>query len=231
VESSREPRRRRGYGQFCAIASALDVVGERWTLLIVRDLFLGPKRYTDLREGLPGIATDLLTARLRTLESAGLVRRRTLPRPAPATVYELTERGALLGPALGALAKVGFEFLGEPDDDTTIPPERLALALRPAFQPGAVPHHRATYELDLDGEQFVVAVRGEELEVARGTASDADLALRTDPITLTRLLRRATEPDVALATGALRLQGRREGLDDFLTAFSFAADGEPADMT
>src|SRR6266536_6294504 len=81
------------YEQYCPVARTLDVVGERWTLLIVRDLLMGPKRYTDLRAGLPGIATDILTARLRALEEAGFVRRRELPPPAPATVYELTEDG------------------------------------------------------------------------------------------------------------------------------------------
>src|SRR6266536_4496383 len=84
---------RKTYEQYCPVARTLDVVGERWTLLIVRDLLMGPKRYTDLRVGLPGIATDILTARLRTLEEAGFVRRRDLPPPAPATVYELTEDG------------------------------------------------------------------------------------------------------------------------------------------
>src|SRR4030095_5650115 len=82
---------RKTYSQYCPVARALDVVGERWTLLIVRDLMMGPKRYTDLRAGLPGIATDILTARLRTLEQAGFLRRRELPRPAPATGSELTE--------------------------------------------------------------------------------------------------------------------------------------------
>src|SRR5262245_66302265 len=147
-------RTRRGYGQFCAVARALDVVGERWTLLIVRDLMISPKRYTDLRDGLPGIATDLLTARLRTLEEAGLVRRRTLPRPAPASVYELTERGALLGPVVGSLARVGFELLDEPGKNDDVRPERTVLSLRASFDPEAVPGLDATYELVLDDEPF-----------------------------------------------------------------------------
>jgi DNA-binding HxlR family transcriptional regulator len=220
VEKSGEQSRRRGYGQYCAVASALDVVGERWTLLIVRDLFLGPKRYTDLRTGLPGIATDLLTARLRTLEAAGLVRRRTLPKPAPATVYELTDRGRLLGPALGALAQVGFGFLGEPADDTHMPPERLVLALRAAFDATAVPGHDATYQLQLDDEPFSIAVHGDEIDVAPGSAPHADLRLRTDPITLTRLLRRTTAPDDALGDATLQIEGDRAALDDFLAAFA-----------
>ena len=220
METSGEQPRRRGYGQYCAVAKALDVVGERWTLLIVRDLFLGPKRYTDLRTGLPGIATDLLTARLRTLERAGLVRRRTLPKPAPAMVYELTDRGRLLGPALGALAQVGFGFLGEPADDTQMPPERLVLALRAAFDATAVPDHNATYQLQLEDEPFVIAVDGDGIDVAPGSAPHADLTLRTDPITLTRLLRRTTAPDDALRSGALQLEGTPGRLDHFLGAFA-----------
>ena len=218
METSGEQPRRRGYGQYCAVARALDVVGERWTLLIVRDLFLGPKRYTDLRAGLPGIATDLLTARLRTLEGAGLVQRRTLPKPAPATVYELTDRGRLLGPALGALAQVGFAYLDEPGDDTHMPPERLVLALRAAFDATAVPDHRATYQLQLDDEAFYLVVGGSEIDVAPGSTPHATLTLSTSPVTLTRLLR-GTDPDDAIARGDLRLEGRRSSLDDFLAAF------------
>jgi DNA-binding HxlR family transcriptional regulator/putative sterol carrier protein len=212
---------RRGYGQYCAISGALDVLGERWTLLIVRDLFLGPKRYTDLREGLPGIATDLLTARLRTLEGAGLVRRRTLPRPAPATVYELTERGRLLGPVLRGLAQVGFTLLHEVPGDADVPPERLALALRAAFRPDAAPEHDTTCQLELDDEPFVLAVRGGELDVGRGTTSDADLTLRSDPVTLIRLLQGGTTVDEALASRRLAAEGPRAALDRFVAAFAW----------
>src|SRR6266498_5348038 len=102
---------RKMYEQYCPVARTLDVVGERWTLLIVRDLLMGPKRYTDLRAGLPGIATDILTARLRRLEDAGFVRRRELPPPAPATIYELTETGNRLKPAILALGQVGLATL------------------------------------------------------------------------------------------------------------------------
>ena len=220
VGTSKEQPRRRGYGQYCAVASALDVVGERWTLLIVRDLFLGPKRYTDLRAGLPGIATDLLTARLRTLEGAGLVQRRTLPRPAPASVYELTERGRLLGPALRALAQVGFTFLDDPDDDTHMPPDRLVIALRAAYDAAAVAEHRATYQLELAGESFAIAVRGEEIDIRPGAAPDADLALRTEPITLTRLLRGVARVDDARAGGRLEVEGHPSRFEDFLAAFA-----------
>ena len=97
---------RRRYGQFCPLAKALDVLGERWTLLIVRELLAGPKRYTDLRAGLPGLATDLLATRLRELQEAGVVDRHEVPPPTPATVYELTERGRALlaGPRANGFA-------------------------------------------------------------------------------------------------------------------------------
>jgi DNA-binding HxlR family transcriptional regulator len=210
MATAQRERSRRGYGQFCAAASALDVVGERWTLLIVRDLLMGPKRYTDLREGLPGIATDLLAARLRTLEGAGLVARRTLPPPAPATVYELTERGRLLGPVLAGLARVGFGFLGDPPDDADVPPERLVLALRASFHPDAVPGLDATYQLFLSSEAFVLTVRDGELGVTRGTTGDADLTIETDAVTLVRFLH-----------GEAELDGPRKPLERFRTAFAW----------
>src|SRR5918999_2880352 len=103
---------KRSYEQYCPLARSLDLLGERWTLLIVRDLVAGPKRYTDLQRALPGLATDLLTDRLRKLERAGVVRRRELSPPAPATVYELTQRGSELEPAVLALARFGLGLLG-----------------------------------------------------------------------------------------------------------------------
>jgi len=105
---------RRRYGQFCPLAKALDVLGERWTLLVVRELLAGPKRYTDLRAGLPGLATDLLAARLRELQQAGVIGRRVVPPPTPATVYELTERGLALRPVIRELSRWGRPLLLDP---------------------------------------------------------------------------------------------------------------------
>jgi DNA-binding HxlR family transcriptional regulator len=102
----------RSYRQYCAVARGLDVVGERWTLLIVRDLLIGPKRYKDLLTGLPGIGTNLLATRLRDLEEQGLVGRRVLPPPAGSTVYELTQVGQALEPVVTALGRWGHRFLG-----------------------------------------------------------------------------------------------------------------------
>ncbi|KJK58052.1 winged helix-turn-helix transcriptional regulator [Saccharothrix sp. ST-888] len=105
---------RRSYDQYCAVARALDAVGERWSLLIVRELLDGPRRYTDLHADLPGVSTDILAARLRQLESEGLAVRRRLERPANATVYQLTERGLALRQVVDALGAWGLAALGEP---------------------------------------------------------------------------------------------------------------------
>src|SRR5262245_56752497 len=217
MESSADKPSRRGYGQYCAVASALDVLGERWTLLIVRDLMGGPKRYTDLRAGLPGMGTDLLTARLRALESAGFVARRTLPRPAPATVYELTEQAAVLRPVVQALARVGFQFLGRLTDDTELPADRLVTALHASFSPDVLYGIDATYELALDDELFDIAVRDGALEIARGPGPDADLTIRADPVTLARVLQGEADPDV------LDVEGPAHELERFVTAFSWRA--------
>ncbi|MEU9359797.1 helix-turn-helix domain-containing protein [Streptomyces sp. NPDC048301] len=107
------PARRRSYDQFCATARALDAVGDRWTLLIVRELLAGPRRYTDLHADLPGVSTDVLASRLKDMEQGGLAVRRRLPPPAAASVYELTERGRGLLPVLTALAGWGAPALGE----------------------------------------------------------------------------------------------------------------------
>lgn len=105
---------RRSYDQYCAVARALDAVGERWSLLIVRELLDGPRRYTDLHADLPGVSTDILAGRLKQLESEGLVVRRKLERPANAVVYQLTERGLTLRQVVDALGSWGLGALGEP---------------------------------------------------------------------------------------------------------------------
>src|SRR5437763_15979991 len=105
---------RRSYSQYCAVARGLDVIGDRWMLLIVRDLLLGPKRYTDLLDGLPGIGTNLLALRLREMEQAGLVERAVLPPPVGSAVYQLTAAGRALAPVMVSLGRWGARFLGEP---------------------------------------------------------------------------------------------------------------------
>src|ERR1700690_1771860 len=107
-------RTKRKYGQYCGVARALDVVGERWTLLVVRNLLLGPRRYSDLLRELPGMTTNLLAKRLDEMEAASLVERRALPPPAAATVYALTETGAALEPVVMELGRFGGRYMDQP---------------------------------------------------------------------------------------------------------------------
>src|SRR5205809_2716919 len=137
----------RSYEQFCGIARALDLVGERWALLIVRDLILGPKRFTDLRGGLPAIGTNVLAARLKELERGGVVARRTLPPPAASTVYELTDYGRTLeGPVL-ALGRWGARSMGPRQDGQALRSEWFGVALKAFFRPEAAADLAAEIEL------------------------------------------------------------------------------------
>jgi DNA-binding HxlR family transcriptional regulator/putative sterol carrier protein len=213
---------RKTYSQYCPVARALDVVGERWTLLIVRDLMMGPKRYTDLRAGLPGIATDILTARLRTLEQAGFVRRRELPRPAPATVYELTEDALQLRQAILALGRVGLTTLGGPEAGEDVRPERMVLGLRVSFRRDEFAELTETYELTIDGEPFTVDVGDGAVDTRPGTASSPAMRLRTDADTFIALLTGELAPAAAIADDRAALEGEREALERFIEAFGFA---------
>jgi DNA-binding HxlR family transcriptional regulator len=210
------------YDQYCPVARSLDILGERWTLLIVRDLLMGPMRYTDLRESLRGIATDLLTTRLRTLEDAGYVQRRGLPRPARVTVYELTDSGRRVGRVVLELARLGLERLGPPAADQEIDRDALVLALRASFKPDRAAEASGSYQLELDGEPFAVTIDGKRAVTARGDAEDPDLVITTSGRTLAGLLARTTDPGAAIAAGDVQLDGTRPGLDRFLNAFAYA---------
>jgi DNA-binding HxlR family transcriptional regulator len=128
---------KRAYGQFCGLVRALEIVGERWALLIVRDLLVAPKRFTDLRQGLPRIPTNILSLRLRELEAAGVVRRRVLPRPSGAVVYELTDHGNALEDVVLRLGRWGAKSLGEPGPEDIVTVDSLVMAMRSTFHPEA----------------------------------------------------------------------------------------------
>src|SRR6266571_9269434 len=134
----------RSYEQYCGVARALDLVGERWALLVVRELILGPKRFTDLRRGLPGIGTNVLAARLKELESSGVLARRTLPPPAASTVYELTEYGRELEEVMLAFGRWGAKSMGARAPEQTLQSEWVAVALKAFFRPEAAEDLRAT---------------------------------------------------------------------------------------
>jgi DNA-binding HxlR family transcriptional regulator len=188
----------RTYGQHCGIARALDLVGERWALLVVRELVLGPKRFTDLRHGLPGVATNVLTDRLKQLERDGVVRRRRLEPPAASTVYELTDYGNELVPVLLAFGRWGAKRLGERPPDYTLLPGWFCVALKAYFSPDAARAVSATVDLGLDGERYTMRIDRGSLDITAGVPEEADLALATDPTTLVRFLAGAGVPAAEL---------------------------------
>jgi DNA-binding HxlR family transcriptional regulator len=205
---------RRTYEQICPLACALDLLGERWTLLVVRELIAGPKRYSALQAALPGIGTDLLTARLRELEAAGAVRRRRLPAP----VYELTERGLALGPVLIALGRFGLPLMPTLADGDTVPLERVGLLLRILFQAGATRGRRDRFRLDVEGVGTVVAETEDGALRMLPDAEDADVTISAAPGTMIEIARGALSPLEALASGRVEADDAR-GLARFLAVF------------
>ena len=218
----------RRYGQYCPVAKSLDVLGERWTLLVVRTLMMGPQRYTDLREALPGLATDLLTARLRTLEGAGYLERRQLPRPASVMVYQLTPAGQRIALVVLELGRIGLARLGPPAHDDLVTSDALVLSLRPSFRPEVAGEAEESYRLELDGESYVVSVHPGWAETGRGTASDPQLSLTASTQTFAALISGAVDADAALSAGDLSIDGSRRALDRFLAIFSYPVPSEPA---
>jgi DNA-binding HxlR family transcriptional regulator len=214
----------RRYDQYCPVARSLDVLGERWTLLVVRNLITGPQRYTDLLEELPGIATDLLTARLRTLEEADYVRRRRLPRPA-VTVYELTDAGQQLARVVLELGRVGFRHLGVPAAGEDLGKEALAMSLRASFRPDVAGDVQESYGLEIDGEPFAVRVHPGWAEAVRGPATEPRLTLTTTSRALAELLSGAVDPRKATSRGGIELDGPQGAFDRFLAIFAYPTAG------
>jgi DNA-binding HxlR family transcriptional regulator len=199
----------RSYGDRCGIARALDLVGDRWALLVVRELLLGPKRFTDLRGGLPNVGPDVLAQRLRDLEDAGVVRRRTLPPPVGARVYELTERGLDLEPVVLALGRWGSRA-PFPDDDAGLGVDAFVLALKTLFDPDS--DLEATVELRLAGQQFRARVARGRFEVARGEAEQPDATIAGEPGPLAAALWHGRPLDAAI-------EGDRDLAQRFLARF------------
>lgn len=209
---------RRKYDQGCAVAHALDLVGERWALLIVRDLLLGPKRFTELLTGLPGASPDVLTQRLRELTDAGVLHRRRLSPPAASWVYELTAWGADLTPVVVGLAQWASRSPSMPFD-APLGTDSLMLSLNALFDPAAATDLRATIAVHLGDERFEIRIVDGELAVTRGDAEHPDATLETDQATLISLLRTERLLDDALASGALHLAGDRAVVERFRRLF------------
>ncbi len=208
----------RTYGDCCGIARALDVVGERWALLVIRELLLGPKRFTDLRAGLPGASANVLAQRLRELEQAGIVAKRRLPPPAASQVYELTPRGAEIEPVVLALGRWGAATPLAPEHAGMSLDSHL-LALRTLFAPERADGLEALVELRLEGDVFKLAIADGEVRVVRGSAGPADVTLETAPSTLLELVHGRRQLDDALAAQDARFAGDETLLRRFLELF------------
>ena len=202
----------RKFDQYCPVAHALSLVGERWSLLIVRELLHGPKRYTDLTHGLPGIGTNILAARLKELEACGVIRKRTLPPPAASTVYELTEYGAGLREALYALARWGARTIGPPGPEDELYPEWGVNALPALFDQEAARGLTETYTLVVDGDAFTARIVDGALEASMGAAEDADLLVEMDMGTFFGLASGELAPKEAVQAGRVLVQGELETL-------------------
>lgn len=212
----------RTYRDHCGIARGLDAIGSRWALLIVRELLLGPKRFTDLRGALRGVAPDVLSQRLRELERSGIVQRETLAPPAASQVYRLTERGTGLEAVLIELGRWGCV---EPPPAVAAPltPDALVIGLKTTFQPGSGIRAPWAVRLKIEGQSFVVSARsaGDTLTVRRQRADDAPAArLAGDASTLAAVLWHERSVSEAEQAGELSLDGDERLARRFLSCFS-----------
>jgi DNA-binding HxlR family transcriptional regulator len=208
----------RSYQDACGIARALDVVGERWALLVVRELLFGPRRFTDLRRGLPGASSNLVADRLRELEGRGVVRRFRMAPPAASWVYELTDRGRELEPILLALGGWGLR-VPPPAGRATLSAASVLLYLRGAAHPDPRAPE-SVYRVELDGDVWTVRTTGGQVLVEPGEPGEADAGIGTDPVTLNALLDDPSTLDDAVAAGTVRVEGRLPALRRLLRAVS-----------
>ena len=206
---------KRRYHQHCGVARALDVVGSRWTLLIVRNLLLGPLRFTDLRRGLPGITTNLLADRLKEMEAEGLIERVRAPR-SRSDRYALTERGRALEPAILELGRWGWPYMSGREPDDHVDPAWGMLALKRRFVPGP---RSGLIELTLSGMPFTVGFGQGDMTVRRGATPEADAGLVATWPTMAAILYGGASLAEAERSEALVVRGRRAALRAFADAF------------
>jgi DNA-binding HxlR family transcriptional regulator len=215
-----ERAQRRCYRQFCGLARALDMVGERWTLLIVRDMLLGPRRYSDLLQGLPGLTTNLLARRLKEMEAAGLIERVETPPPARASVYQLTPMGRELEPVVMALGRWGGRFLeAGPDANDTVNIGWGLVSLKRRYVGG----YRGTVELQVGERIFQVRMTPDYFDVREGTPWDPQLRIGAEQATLAALFFRGASAGALLDEGRIELEGERAAWSDFVEALALVA--------
>jgi len=208
----------RTYGDGCAIAHGLDLIGERWALLVVRELLLGPKRYTDLRTGLTNASPNVLSERLRELEQAGILRRHKLPPPAGSRVYELTDWGRELEQTVISLGRWAARS-PTPPSDAPIGVDSIILALRSRFDPGAAHRLHADYELRLGEDRFRIQVTDDQIQIARGDAHQPDATIDTDPGTLATVLWGSRSLADAQHSRTMTIEGDKAAVERFVRLF------------
>jgi DNA-binding HxlR family transcriptional regulator len=209
------------YDQYCPIAHALCAIGERWSLLVVRELIEGPKRYTDLSAGLPGVSTNILAARLRELEARGIVRKRKLPPPAACTVYELTEYGSELEEVVYAIARWGARTLGPPGPDDELEADWPLNAFPALFNPVAAGDMSGRYVLRIGEDVFTVSLADGRVGVELGAAEAPDLDATFDMETFFGLASGDLAPADAVEQGLVVVDGDVETLERLFEAFSY----------
>jgi DNA-binding HxlR family transcriptional regulator/putative sterol carrier protein len=196
------------YDQFCPLARAAEILGERWTLLILRELVCGPQRYSDLRRRLPGISSSVLSQRLERLESLSLIERKAQPPPTPAALYRLTDEGEAVRPALRELMRFGARYLAPPRPDDHLEPEWVPVAMQSFARTGAVPRRVIAIRIPDGAREIAVRViggrRGTRVEARKGPA---EATLRAGPLVLLGLLTGQLDPLDALDAGSIEVEG------------------------
>ncbi len=215
------PVANRSYEQYCPIAGALDLLGERWTLLILRELLQGPQRFSDLKRKLPGIAPNLLADRLRSMEDHGLVAQEELPPPAARSVYVATAEGRAAAPVLSALAAYGMRHLPPPEAGTVRPSMAVWGALSSRLDPVAAARRDLVVRLEIGGQRFDLALRdGAVRRPAAGAA--ADVTVCGTPEALVSVCQGACSLADAAAHASLVVEGPAAARRHFATAFRLA---------
>jgi DNA-binding HxlR family transcriptional regulator len=208
----------RSYNQFCALASALDYVGEHWTLLIIRELLIGPGRFKDLMDGMQGISTNLLLERLKSLEQQGILRQHVLPPPAGSTVYELTPLGQSLEKPILELGKWGAQLLPRSSEGIALPSlGSIAVALKAFFHPERTQNINETYALHLGEETLQVLVNEGEIKVQQCEPPNSDVDFYTDMQIFLGLFTGQLKPEEAIEQDLIRIEADPGALRRFLS--------------
>lgn len=218
ITSKKNDSSRRRYEDACGTAHAMDLVGERWALLVMRELMLGPKRFSDLRADLPGISANVLTQRLEGLETSGILVRRQLPPPASVQVYELTEWGHQSRPIMGTLGRWAARSPGH-DPTQHFSAVSLMLSFQAMGQPALLADIDARIGFDLGRETYVATVRGGAVSPARGELADVDLLFRGAPHAVAAAIYGGVPMATLEAQGALAVEGDRALGERFAAAF------------